>query len=342
VNRIVVDELLAPGLHVYQDSDPLTRAKQLAVDFAGDLCETPEEVEALVAEVGAYPALGVDEIVVVRALAGRVAAARRIVQGTLDRAAAEVGERLADIGSGVAVHPSAVRDRAAAVVTARDRLRQAEDRLATAQDDDGAAAADVRPPAPVVPVPEAVKPEARRRWFGRGRARRRDEEDTSESTSLLQQMAASTDEAFGARRAVEARSHLLLLLHAQRDRAAEDLRVAERAWSDLAGGDPVEDLERVVQRFDPQHQEARRLAQEAVGVRAVAPLLERALAAWADWWASLGQEPPDDAAETAWVERLAERLGRPVVLVAGAVAGRERVAAAAPAAPVLVVEELPS
>jgi hypothetical protein len=345
VNRTAVDEPLAPGLHVYGDGDPLTKAKQLAVDFQGDLCETPEEVRALVAELRAYPPLGADEIAVVRALADRVAAARRIVEGTLDRAAAAVGERLADTGSGVAVHPSAVRDRAAAVVTARERLRQAEDRLAAAQHDDGPAAVSVEPaPAPVEAAPEEPEPVGRRRrWFGRGRAaRRRDEEDTSESTSLLHQMAAATDEAFGARRAVEARSELLVLLQAQRDRAVEDVRVAERSWSDLAGDDPVEDVERVVQRFDPQHQQARVLAQDSVGVRAVAPLLDRALGAWAEGWASLGQDPPNGSSDPMWVERLAERLGRPVVLVAAAVAGLEEVAAAAPTAPLLVVEELAS
>ena len=85
-----------------------------------------------------------------------------------------------------------------------------------------------------------VEPAPKRRRFGltRGGRARRYEEDTSESTSLLQQVAAATDEAFGARRATEARSGLLLLLQAQRDRAEEDVRVAERSWRDLAGDGP--------------------------------------------------------------------------------------------------------
>ena len=105
------------------------------------------------------------------------------------------------------------------------------------------------PPAPEpVAVPEAATPAPaptrQRRWFSLRRGqRRRYEEDTSESTSLLQQVAASTDEVFGARRATEARSELLVLLQAQRDRAEEDVRVAERSWHDLAGDDAVEDVD---------------------------------------------------------------------------------------------------
>jgi hypothetical protein len=197
--------------------------------------------------------------------------------------------------------------------------------------------------APVAPTPVETTPAGRQRWrlFGARRARRRDEDDTRESTILLQQMAASTDEAFGARRATETRRDVLLLLRAQRDRAEEDVRVAERSWRDLAGDDAVEDVEDVVQRFDPQLQEARDLAQDAVGVRAVAPLLERALAAWTEGWGSLGMTPPETL-DLAGIERLVERQGRPIVLVAHAIERLDEVAAAAPGIPVLVVEALPS
>ena len=341
----MVDEPLALGVQVHQAADPLTLAKQLAVDLDGELCETVADAEALVADLGAFPALDEDQILVLRGLGARVAAARRIVDRTVDRAAAEVSERLAVIGSGLAIHPAAVRDRAAAVVRARDRVRQAEERLAAAEaeEEETAAAVSVPVATPAEPTRVVTTPAGRqrRRLFGARRARRRDEDDTSESTILLQQMAAATDEAFGARRAIEARHDVLALLRAQRDRAEEDVRVADRSWRDLAGDDAVEDVEDVVQRFDPQLQEARDLAQDAVGVRAVAPLLERALAAWTAGWGSLGMAPPETV-DLAGIERAVERRGRPIVLVADAIERLDEVASAAPGIAVLVVEALPS
>ena len=130
---------------------------------------------------------------------------------------------------------------------------------------------------------------------------------------------------------------LLLLLEAQRDRAREDVRVAHRAWHDLAGESNVEDVEEVLRRFDPQLQEAREVAQEAIGVRAVSTLVERATARWAEGWRSLGEDPPASI-DHEWVEAMARRMTRPVVLVADATALGERFADVAPAAPVLVVE----
>jgi hypothetical protein len=179
------------------------------------------------------------------------------------------------------------------------------------------------------------EPPARRRfrfW------RRRDEEaeDTSESTSLLQQVAATTDEAFGARRAASARDDQLLLLRAQRDRAVEDVRVTERAWRDLAGDDPVEHVEAVVRRFDPQHQDALVVAQETVGVRAVSALLSQALDRWVDAWRGLGYESP--AVAPAAMADVQARSTSPVVLTGGAVAKAEAIVHAAPAAPVVAVE----
>jgi hypothetical protein len=341
VDLSAVDEPLLPGLHLEDDVDPLARAKQVAADLDGDLCETQEDVDELLAVLRALPPLDADGIRTVQALSQRVAAAERIVERTVDRAAADVSERLAASGSGVAVHPEAVRARAAGLVQAQERLRQAEERLETARDEEVAVAPEPPAPAPaaVPPPEEAAAPPPRRRWWQRRGRRRREVEDTSESTSLLQQVAATTDEAFGARRASAARADLLVLLQAQRDRAEEQVRVAQRAWQDLAGDDRVEDVEAVVQRFDPQHQEARELAREAVGVRAVAPLLARALSSWSAGWEALGAEPPA-AVDHDWVAALAERLTRPVVLVGDAVEGLEPLVAAAPAAPVVVVEEL--
>jgi hypothetical protein len=265
------------------------------------------------------------------------------VDRTVDRAAESVGERLAATGTGMAVHPTAVRDRAAVVLAARELVAAAEDRLRLAEreaDEERAAAAaraaqepDVPAPVPVAPV--ADEPPARHRRFAFRRNRVGDGEDTSESTRLLQQMAAATDEAFGQRRAARARDEQLLLLQAERDRAMEEVRVAERSWRDLAGDDPVEDLEAVVRRFDPQHQDALAVAHETVGVRAVSTLLSLARSQWTDGWRSFGFDEP--MVEPGAMDAVVARGVSPAVLAGGAVKRADAIVAAAPAAPVLVV-----
>jgi hypothetical protein len=253
----------------------------------------------------------------------------------------------------MAIHPSAVRDRAAILLAAREVAAGAEERWRTAEAEaeaSRAAAAAVvaelaaRPsaqhfaPSPVDST--ADEPPARRRRFFAFRRNREVEEDTSESTSLLQQMAASTDEAFGARRAASARDGQLLLLRAQRDRAMEDVRVAERSWRDLAGEDPVEDVEAVIRRFDPQHQDALDVAKDTVGVRAVATLLERALERWRQGWQSLGFDEP--AVDPEAMEAVVARGATAVVLAGSAVDHAEAIVMAAPAAPVVSVESASS
>ena len=337
---------LEPGLHVLTDTEPLKRASHLASELGGDLCATLPQADLLLAELGALPPLTAEALEVLGQLTHRVAAAQRIVDGTLDRAALEVGERLAASGSGMAIHPSAVRDRAAAVLAARAALATAEEELRAGEAGSAVVVADPPlPPPPSAPSrvasfeDEPLAPR-RRRFFGFGRRgrERREKEDTSESTSLLQQMAASTDEAFGARRANAVRDDQLVLFRVQRDRAREDLRVRERAWHDLAGEASADDVEAVVRRFDPQHQDAVAVAQETVGVRAASTLLQRALDRWEEGWRSRGFDPPSSADPVA-MDQMAERLARPVVLVAYAVDHAELVALAAPAAPVVVVEE---
>ena len=86
----------------------------------------------------------------------------------------------------------------------------------------------------------------------------------------------------------------------------------------MAGSDSVEDVERVVQRFDPQYQSAREVAQDAAGVRAAATLVDRATQRWEETWRSIGYPAPD-LEDDDWVTRMADRLTRAVVLVAGAV-----------------------
>jgi hypothetical protein len=331
-----------PGLHAQVDPRPLVRAQQLADELAGRLCTTSNEADILLEDLLTLPPLEADALVVLGALADRVAMAERIVGRTVDRAAEVVGERLA-AGTGIALHPTAVRERAATVISAREVAAGAEERLRLGEEEAERTLAEAaaRPePAPFVPNPVPVastvdEPPARK-WWQIGRRRRAEVEDTSESTSLLQQVAATTDEAFGARRAAVARNDQLLLLRAQRDRAMEDVRVAERAWRDLAGDDPVEDVEAVVRRFDPQLQEARDVAQETVGVRAVSSLLTRALAQWSEGWQSYGFDAP--IVEPSAMGAVVERGARAVVLAGGAVERAEAIVLAAPAAPVLTVE----
>ncbi|MFL6207027.1 MAG: hypothetical protein ACJ739_16915 [Acidimicrobiales bacterium] len=332
-----------PGLHVHVDASPLRRAQQLADEVGGRLCTTTNEVDIVLDDLSALPPLDASSLVVLAALADRVATAERIVGRTVDRATEAVGERLAATGTGIAVHPSAVRERAATVVRAREAAAAAEERLRTGEAEaERAAAAEAAAPPIVAAGPVAVastvdEPPAARWWQIGRRRRQQQKEDTSESTSLLQQVAATTDEAFGARRAAASRGDQLLLLRAQRDRAMEDVRVAERAWRDLAGDDPVEDVEAVVRRFDPQHEEAREVAHETVGVRAVSSLLERALAQWSEGWQSYGFDEPLVA--PAEMAAIAARASRAVVLVGGAAERADEVVKAAPAAPVLLVED---
>lgn len=335
------DVELEPGLHVRTDPRPLLAAPRMAEELGGRLCTTGAEAEALLDELAGVPSLDDATLANITALARRVQAAERIVGRTVDRAAEAVGERMAAAGTGMAIHPSAVRERAGRVLAAREVAAGAEERLRGAEEEAAradAAAPPAPPPSAPLPVASTVdEPPARRRWrFSFGRRRRDEPEDTSESTSLLQQVAASTDEVFGARRASGARRDQLLLLRAQRDRAMEDVRVAERGWRDLAGDDPVEDVEAVVRRFDPQHQDALAVAQETVGVRAVSTLLDAARAAWVAAWRAAGYEEP--AATPADVAALGGRRAVAVVLAGDAVDRAEQVVAAAPWASVVVVE----
>lgn len=334
---------LDPGLHVRKYADPPRQARKLAQSLGAELCATKQEADRLLAELTDFPALTAEGLVVLRGLTNRVAAAQRIVDRTVDRAAADVSERLAAVGTGIAIHPTAVRDRAAALLATRRELDEAATRLQVGQDEAAASAAARAEAAAQAPawndaVAEGDEPRSpRRRFFGRRGRARTYEDDTSESTSLLQQVAAATDEAFGARRASDARNDHLVLLRAQRDLAEERVRVAERSWRDLAGDDPVEDVEMVVRRFDPQHQEAVAVAQDTAGVRAVSTLLLSATDDWEKGWRSFGLEPPDSV-DLEWFARMEACLARPVVLVGDAISAAKRIATAAPAAAVVSVK----
>jgi hypothetical protein len=163
--------------------------------------------------------------------------------------------------------------------------------------------------------------------------------DREEASSLLAEVSASTEELFGARRASQDAAARLVLFGADRDRAEEELRLAERAWQDLAGADAdPEDVESVVRRFDPQHAEATSLASETTGVRAAEAVVEQFRQRWAAVWDDLGQPAPDPASGEAAVDELTARVRRPIVLVGPAVHLGADLARVAPAAPVVVLE----
>jgi hypothetical protein len=382
-------EDLGPGLHVMREVDPLKQAGPMATSLGADLCATLPQAEAALEERSTLPTVDPATLSALEVLARRIARAQRIAIRTRDRAVVEAEQRLAGVGSGVAVHPSTIRERAAAVETARRALAQAEVALAGHDDDLQAlrAQADADAAAAQAAAEEAARPAAHLRLQAPAPQRRRaraislvlagfglglvllaagvplyaalvpgllacvvalrylrpqpddDLADREEASSLLSQMSQSTDELFGVRRAARELEERTALLGVQRDRAREDLRVAERAWSDLAGeGVDAADVEEVVRRFDPQHEDARMLAGETVGVRTAEVVLHQFQQRWLAMWADLGAEaPPAEGAEEA-VRELARRITRPVVMVGPATARATELARVAPSATIVVLD----
>lgn len=382
-------EDLGPGLHVMREVDPLKQAGPMATSLGADLCATLPQAEAALEERSTLPTVDPATLSALQVLARRIARAQRIAIRTRDRAVVEAEQRLAGVGSGVAVHPSTIRERATAVETARRALAQAEEALAGHDEELQAlrAQADADAAAAQAAAEEAARPAAHLRQRTAGPQRRRaraislvlagfglglvllaagvplyaalvpgllacvvalrylrpqpddDLADREEASSLLSQMSQSTDELFGAKRAARELEERTALLGVQRDRAREDLRVAERAWSDLAGeGVDAADVEDVVRRFDPQHEDARMLAGETVGVRTAEVVLHQFQQRWLAMWADLGAEaPPAESAEEA-VRELARRVTRPVVMVGPATARATELARVAPAATIVVLD----
>lgn len=162
----------------------------------------------------------------------------------------------------------------------------------------------------------------------------------AEASSLLSQVAASTNEVFNVRRAQFELDEHITLLETQRDRALEDLRVAERAWRELAGdGIDVDQLDDVIRRHDPQHEDARLLARETVGVRTAEAVLRRVEEEWRAFWEARGLEIPDPAAQEESVDELLRRVGRAAVLVGPATARGDDLARVAPAATIVVLTD---
>jgi hypothetical protein len=163
--------------------------------------------------------------------------------------------------------------------------------------------------------------------------------DREQASTLLAEVSASTDDLFGARRLSRDLADRTALLESTRNRAEEEVRVAERGWQELAGADAdVADVEAVVKRLDPQHEDAQLVAAETVGVRATDVVLHQFRQRWLAFWRELGLSAPDPAVGERAVDELTARLGRPIVLVGPAAVRGPELARAAPAAPVVVLE----
>lgn len=400
---------LEPGIRFHDGTES---PEALAERLGAELARTPGEVASIVQRnLARVTPTQIDELA---RLVTRVEVAGRVVERTRQRAAVVVAERLAGAaGAELAIHPSAYRDAAARVRTARDTVAEANAELVEHEREldalrrelpeaDGAALGTSGDHAPISGDAEAaadvedevdvrrtgyVTPRGRmlrRRSFGAisvalglgmvafaaagvplwlalvptlvvclvvmwllrergarhatvGAAKAGDPGDVHEHLAAV---AAAADEAFGARRRSElAQADRTELLVARRDRAAEDLRVAEQAWRDLAGPDAdPDDVDDVIRRRDPQHREALVLAAETATVRAASALLERSLERWSAAWSDLGLAVPESV-DAAAVDDLRARAARRVVLAGAAAGHAHEVAAARPAAPIIVVRE---
>src|SRR5688500_13289569 len=102
----------------------------MAAHMRAELCATLPQADATLAARSTLPPLDVATLTTLQVLSRRVARAERIAERTRERAVVEVGQRLTAAGSGLAIHPTAVRDRASAVEAARAELVEAERALA--------------------------------------------------------------------------------------------------------------------------------------------------------------------------------------------------------------------
>lgn len=382
-----------------REAEPLTRAGSMAARLRADLCATLPQADTTLNQRSMLPLVDATTLATLEVLARRIARAARIALRTRERAVVDVGQRLAGAGSGLAVHPTTIRERAAAVETARAALEAAERALADHEKAE-AAAARRRAEQPDGQRPDAAaeSDDGTARSAGAAttalRTRRTrslgalvttfglalvllavgtplwaallpalaaslwavrylrpddaavdltedDDEDRAEVAQLLAQITTTAEAVFGPDPEQRAAQQQRSLLSAARDRAIEELRVAQRAWHELAGEDVHTDqLEAVVQRYDPQHEDARVLAAETAGVRTAEAVLHRYQQRWVAFWRELGLDAPSPEAGEAAVEELAARVSRPVVLVGPATERAAALARVAPAAPVVVLDGL--
>ncbi len=384
---------LGPGLHVLREAEPLKRAGAMAAQLHADLCATLPQADAALAQRASLPPIDVATLATLQVLSRRVARAERIAARTRERAVVDVSRRLTTSGSGIAVHPDTVRERAATLEAARARLVDAEralaehatelaDAEAAALAEASSSSADAEPDEEAADAAEVPRhrragapPHVRRSrslgalvasfgvallllglgvalwaallfplgaslWAMRYlRPRPGDTAEHEETASFLAEVSANTDDLFGARRRSQELAERTTELEVTRNRAEEDVRVAERAWQELAGADvDVADVEAVVKRFDPQHEDARLVAGETVGVRATDAVVHQFRQRWLAFWRELGMSAPEPADGERAVDDLAARVGRPIVLVGPAAVRGPDLARAAPAAPVVVLE----
>ena len=148
--------------------------------------------------------------------------------------------------------------------------------------------------------------------------------------------------AAAARRTVEDLERTGEVLAERLAMAEEEERVAERAWHELAGADadPAE-VDEIVRRIDPQHEDALVKASDTATVRAASVLRERTLARWEETWQRFGLPvPPVEDAGRA-VAELAPAEQVRLVCTDAAIDRATELSEALPAATVLVVERLP-
>lgn len=381
---------LGPGLHLVRAADPQREASDLAERFGAALCATVADVDAeLERRSAAGPAFSPEVLASLDVLARRLERAERIAERTRARAETDVADRLVAAGAGMAVHPTTIRDRAAAVEAARREVEAAESALAAAAEpgaddrlaaDAAVAEAEARAHvAAVLEAPRASGPSAATRrsrsigavvaasgltlvllglqvttlwlallpvllaalWAMRylQPSAGQEDDDDDVASSFLAEVGASTDEIFGARRAAIEHDEGPRQWVLRRDRALEELRVAERAWHELAGPDTdVDAVDEVVRRYDPQHEDARLLAGEVVAVRAADVMRHNLEQQWVATWLDAGADPPSAVTATEAVRAARAAIEAPVVLVGAATERADQVAGSAPAARVIVVQ----
>lgn len=363
---------LGPGIHRFEGPGSAARAAELSALPGVVTCESDDAVDQLL-RAGSDGVTG-SQVEELRSLAARAVRARGIAERTYRRAAAAAGGRLAG-GTAVAIHPDAVRTRAAAVVAAREALVEAE-RAIGEHDASTPPSTQAGAEAPEVTAEEsALHLRARRnqavgslvaafglvlvllatgvlplwaaliiplgasilalRMLG---GSPRPAPEAAEPRSLLDDVDSFTGAGAGAGALDAARARL----EVTRTLAEEDLRVAERSWHDLVGPDQaVEDVDEVVRRFDPHHDAAEEVAVESLSVRAMATAAGRLAEQWSARWEALGRSAPgldDDPAVEEALSELQRETGPATVVLSAAVASRaDEVAQVLPEAAVVVV-----
>ena len=342
----------SPALHVQTELDPARSERRCSRRSSAPSCAPRSSRSTqLIAERQPLPPLDADALERLRRLTARVAAAQRIVDGTVDRAAVEVGERLPPAAPAwpSTRAPSAIGPRrssppgAAAVAAARGagprRRRPATPIAGRVAPGAGASS---RRAAPSLVATRSTTSRPRRAGAGSSASSAAVARSRAWRTQRVHQPPA----AGGGRPPIRpsapgapapAREDSLVLLSVQRDRAHEDVRVAERMWSDLAGDEASTTSRRSCAASTRSTRTRSRWRRRRSGCGRCRPCCNRALDEWDEGWRSLGRRAAGVGRSGGDRRPGRSRWRRPVVLV-----GRRRrasadeVVAAAPAAPVVV------